>query len=211
MWLAGYVHNPEIAISTAVIVQQIDEIFYSIAYGFSQSTAYLVAEYIGTGNVECAKRAAKIGALLANCMIVVFIVMLMVTREYIAHIWTYDEEVIQEVASLIYVYIIAILVDTNKQLMMGIYRGLGFQRASAVVIFCSYMLICLPLLMILLFGFGYRESTTTGLYVIWSTLTFGNALSLCLITLWMLCGFADWNKFIIEANARLGEAHKHFS
>eukprot|EP01084_Bolivina_argentea_P279271 477425_1 len=207
--LSGYVSNPATAISATVIIQQIDLFIFSFSYGCAQATAIRVAEYIGVGSIEYAQRAAKIGTALVSGISIIFIVILLLTRKYIGSVWTYNEDVINEVADLIYVYVIFELSDTNKQTMTGIYRGLGFQHQSAIFVFITYLLICLPLMIILLFWVGLRDNVTTGLYTIWAGLTFGNVLSFSVITLWIFCGCVNWNRSVVDAKARFEEANKN--
>merc|ERR1712129_184207 len=126
-------------------------------------------------------------------------------------VWTSDEAVIDEAASLMFVYMVFAFSDTNKQMMMGIYRGLGRQHTSAIFVFVTYLLLCLPLLIVLLFVVGYRNDTSMGLYTIWAGLTLGNVMSFSLITFWLFCGCVDWNKSVIEARARFEQAHRHLN
>ena len=209
--LSGYVQNPSIAISTTVIMQQIDLLIFSFSYGCAQSTALRLAEYIGVGSIYYAQRTAKIGLFLVSCINAVFLICLGLSRRELGSLWTADEAVVDQVSLLVFVYMIFAFSDTNKQMMMGIYRGLGFQHTSAIFVFVTYLLFCLPLLLVLLFVAGYRNNTSWGLYTIWAGLTLGNVVSFCLITFWIFCGCVDWNKAVIDARARFEEAHKHLN
>eukprot|EP01083_Nonionella_stella_P009916 28384_1 len=207
--LSGYVANPATAISTTIIIQQIDLFIYSFSYGIAQSTSIRVAEYIGVGSIEYSQRAGKIGLCLVSCVNVIFLIILVFTRTYIGEIWTYDEEVVTQVSFVIFIYLIFAFSDTIKQTMMGIYRGLGMQHVSAIFVCITSLGICLPAMIVLLFVGEYRSETWTGLYTIWGGLTLANVLAFMLVTVWLFCGCIDWNKAVKEAKARFDEAEKH--
>eukprot|EP01084_Bolivina_argentea_P295770 509317_1 len=207
--LSGYIENPATAISITVIIEQIDVIVYSITYGCSQAISLRVAEYIGVGNIKYAQRTAKIGICFVSIVSMVMIFILLISKYYIASIWTYDEEVIGEVVKLIYVYALFVFAATIKEAMMAIYTGLGFQYMSAITTVATYLLICFPILNTLLFIVGYNENMTIGLYSIWGTWALGNSLQFLFSTIWMF-RYVDWNKSVTQAKIRFEETHSSF-
>ncbi len=112
--MSGYVENPATAISTTVIIQQIDLFIFSFSYGCAQATAIRVTEYIGVGSMKYAQRVTKIGCVLVSGISIIFIIILLLTRKYIGSVWTYNENVINQVSNLIYIYVIFEMSDTNK-------------------------------------------------------------------------------------------------
>ena len=208
--LGGYVINPQIALSTCVILSNL---FYVVILSFSigvcNGTNLRVAKYIGYGSIYDAKRAAKVGLFIGFVITLINSFIFTMGRNIIPHIFTTDPEVIELTSQMIMFLIVLSFGCIILQTIGGIYRGLGEQIIAAIIVFVSYWIISFPICFVLLFGYQLRESLYYGVLIIIGNLTFGNLLSAIGTVVYLLC-FIDWNKAVKQSDIRVKNTMREY-
>jgi len=200
--LAGYVVNSTIALSTTVILANLMYLVMAFMSGIANSTNVRVGKYIGRADIVGAKRAAKVGIIIAVVINTVFGFIFIFGRDKLPRIYTDNPETIELTSSLmviLWVYAAGCIVLNT---FGGIYRGLGIQKVAAVMVFVSYWLISFPLTLILMFGFQWRQSLFYGSFLIWASLAIGNILG-SILEIGYLRLWADWDAAVHLAMLRV--------
>eukprot|EP00485_Elphidium_margaritaceum_P022397 CAMPEP_0202719384 /NCGR_PEP_ID=MMETSP1385-20130828/130732_1 /ASSEMBLY_ACC=CAM_ASM_000861 /TAXON_ID=933848 /ORGANISM="Elphidium margaritaceum" /LENGTH=144 /DNA_ID=CAMNT_0049382557 /DNA_START=57 /DNA_END=487 /DNA_ORIENTATION=+ len=136
--------------------------------------------------------AAKCNIAIAVAISVLAFAVLYFSNSSLVHLWTDDERIVSLVGhDLIYVVVVQQFAIALYQALGGIYRGVGYQKISALCVIFSYYLIAMPLLLVLLFGCKFEESTFASLLTIWMSVAVGNGLAALLLLL-HCARFLDW-------------------
>jgi len=207
--LAGYVAQPTIALSTSVILANVFLVVIPFPIGVCNATNIRIGKYIGNADVVKAKRSAKVGMMVAIGLLIMWLLIFIFGRDYIPRIYTDNEETIKLTSSML---IVMVAYASGCFIMMcvgGIYRGLGFQKVSAIITFASYWVIAWPICMILLFGFEFRKDLFYGVATIWCGLSLGNVLA-SIGTIVYLIGWIDWNEAVKQSHSRVKRTMKDY-
>ena len=201
--LAGYIINPQIAISTTVIMGNLLGFIIAFAFGIANSTNIRVGGYIGAKMINKAKIASNIGIFINIIVNIIFLIIYIIFHSNIPILWTNDIETIKTASNVIlFVMIPFNICCLTLQTFGGIYRGLGQQKISAYFVVFGYWAISFPLSLILLFGFNLRNNLLSGTYVIWSSLCLGNGIGAILCVIYLIYKI-DWNHAIKSAKKRM--------
>ena len=164
-----------------------------ISFGNAAAITIRVGKYMGSGQIEAAQRAAKCGAFIGLVLSLIGFILLFSLRDYLGLLWTDNSEINDLISGqLVYVVIIQQFAVCLYQNLGGVYRGIGYQKISALFVIPSYYGVVLPVLMVLLFGFNLKENTEWAATVIWSSLAVGNSMA-ALLLLYHLRVILDWN------------------
>ena len=207
--LAGWVAQPEIALSTSVILVNVFLVVIPFPIGVCNATNIRIGKYIGNGDVLKAKRSAKVGMMVALILLTMWCLTLVLGREAIPRIYTDNEETITLTSKIM---LIMTVYASGCFIMMcvgGIYRGLGFQKVAAIVTFIGYWVIAWPICMILLFAVGFANDLTYGVATIWCGLSLGNVLS-SIGTIFHLLMFVNWNEAVKQSQGRVKKTMKDY-
>eukprot|EP01084_Bolivina_argentea_P263261 445503_1 len=209
--LSGYVIQPQIAMSSSVILSNLFNIIVlPVAIGVCNGTNLRVAKYIGFGNVYDAKRAAKVGISIGIIVIFINSAVFILGRNVIPILFTNNIDTI-ELTSQMMLYLIMLSFGTILlQTVGGIYRGLGQQKIAAIIVFVSYWCIALPIAFILLFGLKLRDDLYYGVTIIIGNLTLGNCLSAIGTIMYLICCI-DWKKAVDQSSIRVEYTLKEYS
>ena len=207
--LAGWVAQPEIALSTCVILINVFSVVIPFSLGVGNATNVRVGQYIGNGDVFKAKRSAKVGVMTALTLLAIWCLILILGRNTMPRIYTSNEDTIALTAEMMFIMVAYACGCFIQMIVGGIYRALGFQKISAIVTFVSYWVIAWPICMILLFAVGFANDLTYGVATIWCGLSLGNVLS-SIGTIFHLLMFVDWNEAVKQSQGRVKKTMKDY-
>eukprot|EP01084_Bolivina_argentea_P312598 541202_1 len=200
--LAGYVAQPDIALSTTVILLNVLLIVIPFSIGICNATNLRVGKYVGSGNILYAKLSAKIGMIIAIIVLIIWCLIFIFGKDVIPSIYTDNMDTIALTSKMMFIVVIYAMGCFIMMTIGGIYRGLGFQKIAAYFVFISYWIIAWPISMILLFRFDVRYNLTYGVGTIWCGLALGNILASIGGTMYMLC-CVNWNDAITQSENRI--------
>ena len=164
-----------------------------ISFGNAAAITIRVGKYMGFAQIDAAKRAAKCGAIIGAMVSLIGFILLFSLRSHIGSLWTDNSEINDLISGqLVYVVIIQQFAVSLYQNLGGVYRGIGYQKISALFVILSYYGLVLPILCVLLFGLHLKGDTKWGTSVIWSSLAMGNCIA-ALLLLYHLGCYLDWN------------------
>jgi len=130
--LAGYVAQPTIALSTSVILANIFLVVIPFPIGVCNATNIRIGKYIGNGDVFKAKRAAKVGMMVAMSLLTMWCLILVLGRHEIPRIYTDNAETIGLTSDMLLIMTLYASCCFVMMCVGGIYRGLGFQKIAAI-------------------------------------------------------------------------------
>eukprot|EP00483_Globobulimina_turgida_P013128 UN13152 len=116
-------------------------------------------------------------------------------REYIPSFYTHNYDTVHLTSKIILILSIFGCGCVALQTLGGIYRGLALQKIAAIFVFGSYWIIALPISIVLLFKYSYKDNLDKGVETIWGSLAFGNVLATITAGLYLLC-FTNWKKAV---------------
>mmetsp|Transcript_67779 Transcript_67779/g.93865 ORF Transcript_67779/g.93865 Transcript_67779/m.93865 type:complete len:115 (-) Transcript_67779:385-729(-) len=86
--LAGYIGVAEQAAMSLMVTYY--STLFMVAYGLSLALCVLVGNAIGAGNVDLAKRSAKLTLLLGSIPLAIIVFINLVFKDYVAYLFTND-------------------------------------------------------------------------------------------------------------------------
>ena len=207
--ISGYIINSNIALGSSAIIANLTVLIIMISFGNAASITYRVGKYVGAQMINHAKRSAKCGCFIGFILSLIIFIILFISRNHIIYLWTNNEEINNMISNgLIYVIILQQFAISFYQNLGGLYRGIGYQRISAIFVIFSYYLISLPLLIIFLFGFKMNEkSTNNSLIIIWSSLAIGNFIAAVLLVIHLIF-YLNWNDVVEAVLKRINDKKK---
>jgi len=170
--------------------------------GIANATNVRVGKYIGRADIIGAKRAAKVGVIIAILINTIFGMIFILGRDALPGIYTDNEETLALTSSMMIILWIYAAGCIILNVFGGVYRGMGIQKIAAVMVFVSYWVISFPLSLILLFGFNLRQNLFYGSFLIWGSLAIGNILG-CIAEIVYLGFWADWKFAVHKAMLRV--------
>ena len=150
-----------------------------------------------------AKKSAKIAFLYLNVALIICLMLIpFIFRNLLPRIWTDDNGVIDLVSDLLCIVAIFQLPFNLFYFIGCIYRGLGYPKWAAWILFSCQYCISIPVNFILLFGFGWRYDLKYGALGIWSVITIGYSLATVVFII-HLSGFMNWNDAVKSSQKRI--------
>lgn len=140
---------------------------YMIPSGLGIALASIVGNYVGAGNEAKAKMYAQAGCLLfffTNFPIEVLIVMF---REPLSKLYTYDEKTAEIISNLLVVVMVFNAIDFFHIVLCGVLKGIAKQDFAFLLILISYYIFGIPFGYVAAFIFGWD------IYGIWAGLALG--------------------------------------
>ena len=168
-----------------------------------------VGKYIGKARIFEAKRSSKIGILIAIILVIVISMIFIFGKNILPKIYTNNTETKKLTATLMIILIIYCAGCIILQTISGIYRGLGFQKISAIFVFISYWIISLPATIILLFMYSYKYNLYFGVGIIWSGLAFGNVFAAICCAMYLIFRI-NWNEAVKQSTSRINNTIKEY-
>lgn len=176
--LSGFIANPSIVVATTVVCSSVNLFLTMIGAGMSNSINIRLGKYIGAGYIFGAQMVAKCAIIGDTLTMIIVGTFLYLTRNVLVTIWTHEQEVVTLASSLIVIGVIPRMLGFNLYVCLsGAFRGLGYPKITAIVVFIAHYGIGLPLALILLFYFNLRDYSQYGLYIIWLCVMLGYLIS----------------------------------
>jgi len=163
---------------------------YMIQLGLSISITSIVGNFVGQGDSKNAKLYAKAAVMLfffTNFPIELFI---LIFREPLSHLYTYDDEVAAIIAKLIIPVMIFNAIDFVQIVMCGVLKGIAKQSTAFIMVIISYYVFALPSGYLMAFHLG------CGIYGIWYGLIIGAVIAN--ITLGSVAWYSQWIATTLE-------------
>ena len=202
--LAGYIINPDIALSSNIIVGNIQTFTVLLALGNSAAASIRIGKYVGMERINKAKESHNAAFMVSMIYSVIMIVFIYIFIDKIPLIFTNEGqvEIVNTTIYGLYIILFGIIFQNIMQVLGGVYRGIGKQMYAAMFISGSYYVVGLTLTLSLLFGGGLREDLVLGICSIWIGWAVANLCGSCLLECYYSC-FVDWNKVLIDINKRI--------
>lgn len=155
-----------------------------------------VGNELGAGNARKAKRSGYIAVAFQFIIVSCLVVVLGLSHNVVARIFTEDEAVIQETSYTIYTTLAVLFFDHIQGTIAGVFRGAGLQVITAVINFFVYYVVGLPI------GVCLALLTSLGTLGMWIGLTIG-IMAQCFIYVIILFTL-NWNKLAEKAMKNVG-------
>lgn len=188
--IALYFGTTELAAQSAVA--SIASLTYMVPFAVSIAASTRIANFIGASNRYSAKISTYTGLLIGLGVASLNGLVLWSARDFIARIFTKDEEVI-EVITLLFNPLVAILeiFDGTASVASGILRAQGRQKIGGLINFLSYYAFAMPLALAL------SKLLDWELFGLWVGIGSGMILIALSETLFIV--FSDWDSILMKA------------
>lgn len=133
-----------IALAAHQILVAVSTLGFMIYYGVGAAISVRVSNYFGRGEVAQVKRTTMAGFHLILCLTVAASAIFFFSRQWIGHLFTTSEEVVQMVSSLVYILIAYQFGDALQITYANSLRGIGDVISMAIISFIGYFLIAMP-------------------------------------------------------------------
>lgn len=157
-------------LATQSILITITSTTFQIPFPIAIASSTRVANLIGAGLVDAAKKCAEVAFWAAVCVGVLNVTILATLRYQLAYLFTDDPDVIDLVASVLPVCAVMQFVDCLAAISHGLLRGTGKQEFGGYANLVCYYVVGLPLAFGTAFGLGWK------LYGLWFGVSIGLAL-----------------------------------
>ncbi|XP_057958187.1 protein DETOXIFICATION 55 [Malania oleifera] len=197
--LAGYLHNPQVALATSAIVIQTTSLMYTLPTTLSSSVSTRVGNELGAGRPEKARLATMVAIRLALVGSVFGLVWTTVGGEAWGKVFTEDSEVLQLTKAVLPIIGLCELANCPQTTSCGVLRGSARPGVGAGINFYSFYLVGTPVAMVLAF--------------VWKLGFVGLCYGLlaaqiaCVVSILTVISRTDWEKESLKAKELVGRAH----
>jgi len=189
---SSYLSPIQFAVNQIAIL--ISVTMYQLPWGLSVGTGIRVGNFVGAGQAEEAKFAAKVSWLSAICLGLFNSTMILIFRKKIGWIFSSDEEVIDYLATVVPIIAIFQVVDVLTGSTQGILRGAGLASLTSWANVAAYYVLGIPTAMYLGFKAGW------GVSGLWTGHTVALTVTATLLTIASMR--IDWPQRVIAAKAQ---------
>ncbi|KAL1213599.1 Protein DETOXIFICATION 34 [Cardamine amara subsp. amara] len=193
--LTGHLEDPVIAVGSLSICMNINGWEGMLFIGINAAISVRVSNELGSGHPRAAKYSVIVAVVESLIIGVMCAVIILITRDDFAVIFTDSEAMRKAVADLAYLLGITMILNSLQPVISGVAVGGGWQASVAYINLFCYYVIGLPLGFIL----GYK--TGLGVQGIWIGMIFGTTLQ-TLILVYMIY-ITNWNKEVEQASERM--------
>uniref|UniRef100_A0A7N0ULU8 Protein DETOXIFICATION n=1 Tax=Kalanchoe fedtschenkoi TaxID=63787 RepID=A0A7N0ULU8_KALFE len=190
--MSGSMSNAAVAVDALSICLTANAWEMMIALAFFAGTGVRVANELGAGRGDAAKFATQVSVTTSAIIGLFFAVLIMITREKFAWIFTSSQDVIEAVDQMSYLLSFTILLNSVQPILSGVAVGCGWQARVAYVNLGCYYAVGLPLGVILGWVFDL------GVKGIWGGMIFGGT-AVQTVILAVITGRSDWDKEAMKA------------
>lgn len=176
------------ALATQSALSSIVSLLYMIPFAISVASSTRIANFVGGENVNSAKTAINVGYLLAAIIAAFNASIIFYASQYIALLFTEDQEVIKMFVSLSPIVAFFVMLDSIACVANGVLRALAMQAIGGAISLVGYYILAVPLALYLGFIMGMKLE---GLWL-------GNGAGLLLIALTetIIIKHINWNSVI---------------
>ncbi|MCO5571741.1 hypothetical protein L7F22_025489 [Adiantum nelumboides] len=201
--VSGWLPNPELETSVISVCYNCAAFAFMVPSGLGSMASTRIANELGAGRPDAARRAVYISAGLASCEAILVSVAFISLRNVLGKVYSKDEEAHIELLSYTSCFILFDFIEILGMklflllhyYLLGIARGCGWQKAGAYINFASYYVVGLPVACILAFVFHIKAEG------LWLGINSGAIVQL--IALVAITWVSDWTKEVTKAVGRL--------
>ncbi|XP_078432816.1 protein DETOXIFICATION 19-like isoform X2 [Wolffia australiana] len=153
--LAGLTPNTVLSTSLIAMCANTETVAYNITYGFSAVISAHVANELGAGHVDKAKKAVKVTLKLSIILALTFVLLLVFGHNAWAHLFSNSPLVITEFVRMTPLLSASILLDSTQGILSGVSRGCGWQHLAAWTNLAAFYLIGMPIALTLCFVMNF--------------------------------------------------------
>lgn len=175
--LTGHLDNAVLAVGSLSICMNINGYEAMLFVGINAAISVRVSNELGLGHPRAAKYSVYITVFQSFLIGLLFMVLILATRNYFAVIFTSSKDMQQAVAKLAYLLGITMVLNSVQPVISGVAIGGGWQALVAYINLGSYYVFGLP------FGYVLGYVANLGVKGLWLGMIAGTALQ----TLILLC------------------------
>ncbi|KAJ4876746.1 MATE efflux family protein [Raphanus sativus] len=193
--LTGHLEDPVLAVGSLSICMNINGWEGMLFIGINAAVSVRVSNELGSGHPRAAKYSVIVAVIESLIIGVVCAIVILITRDDFAVIFTDSQEMRKAVADLAYLLGITMILNSLQPVISGVAVGGGWQAPVAYVNLICYYVFGLPL------GFFLGYKTRLGVQGIWIGMICGTSLQ-TLILVYMIYK-TNWNKEVEQASERM--------
>ncbi|KAL8032102.1 hypothetical protein ABFX02_13G072600 [Erythranthe guttata] len=184
--LAGLMPNSKISTSLIAMCVNTEAICYLVAYGLSGTVSTRVANELGAGNTNRAKRAVAVTLKLTVVIALCVVLALCFGHNIWARAFSHSPVVINAYASMVPLLAVSVSFDFVQAVLSGVVRGCGWQHLAIFIYLGAFYFIGLPIAALLGFKFNLHAK---GLWI-----GFICGLSAQMVGVLLLMKFTKWTR-----------------
>ncbi|KAK9279593.1 hypothetical protein L1049_013272 [Liquidambar formosana] len=193
--LTGHLEDPIIAVGSLSICMNVNGWEGMLFIGINAAISVRVSNELGSGRPRAAKYSVIITIVESLLIGILFMSIIMMTRNHFAIIFTSSKEMRKAVAHLAYLLGITMVLNSVQPVISGVAVGGGWQALVAYINLFCYYIVGLP------FGFLLGYKTKLGVEGIWIGMICGTLLQtlILLFIIWK----TNWNKEVEQTSERM--------
>lgn len=145
-----------LSLASHQVLASISGLGFMVYYGIGSAVSVLVSHFYGVVDFVKVRRVTIAGFHIVMLLCIVFVLCLMLTRNYIGYLFSDDIEIVRMVASLIIFMMLYQFGDGLQIIYANALRGLGDVSAMAIISFIGYFIIAIPVSYICGFVLDWR-------------------------------------------------------
>ncbi|CAN1176094.1 Protein DETOXIFICATION 12 [Linum perenne] len=193
--LSGLLPNPQLQTSVLSICLTTIGTLYAIPYGLGAAVSTRVANELGAGNPQAARRSVHTVIILAVAELAVVSGILFAGRQMFGYSFSSDIEVVKHVSNMAPLVCLSVVVDGLQEVLSGVARGCGWQHIGAYVNLAALYLCGIPIAALLGFWFQLHGKG------LWIGIQVGASLQTLLLAI--VTGCTNWDNQVKMARERI--------
>ncbi|XVE72137.1 hypothetical protein DITRI_Ditri11bG0014500 [Diplodiscus trichospermus] len=195
--LSGLLSNAMLETSVFSVCVTIVSLHFFIPYGISAAASTRVANQLGAGNPQGARRSVVVAMVIAAIEPIMVATALFSCRHIFGYLFSNEKQVVNYVAEMIPLLCISLLMDSIQGVLSGVARGSGWQHIGAYVNLGAFYLGGIPIAVVSCFVLKLRSKG------LWIGLLAGTVVQASLLT--VITSLTNWQKQASNARERLFE------
>ncbi|CAI0393186.1 unnamed protein product [Linum tenue] len=192
--LSGLLPNPQLETSVLSICLTTIGTLFAIPYGLGAAVSTRVANELGAGNPQAARRSVYTIMILGVAELAVVGGILFAGRQMFGYLFSGETEVVEDVSKMAPLVCLSIVVDGLQEILSGVARGCGWQHIGAYVNLAALYLCGIPVAGLLGFVFQLRGKG------LWIGILIGATLQTLLLAVVTFC--TNWEKQVCLVQCR---------
>ncbi|KAM7268299.1 hypothetical protein ACFE04_010465 [Oxalis oulophora] len=143
--LAGHLSNAVISIGSLAICMNVNGYEAMVFIGINIAVSVRVSNELGSGRPRGAKYAVVVVVIQSLCMGLLCMVVILLSRDYFAILFTNSKELQKAVAKLAYLLGVTMVLNSVQPVISGVAVGAGWQALVAYINLGCYYIFGLPL------------------------------------------------------------------
>ncbi|KAI9084202.1 hypothetical protein K1719_033873 [Acacia pycnantha] len=193
--LTGHFDNAVIAVDSLSICMNYNGWEAMLFIGINAAISVRVSNELGLGHPRAAKYSVYVTVFQSLLIGIFFMVVILVTRDYFAIIFTSSKTLHAAVSRLAYLLAVTVLLNSVQPVISGVAVGGGWQALVAYINVGCYYIFGLPL------GYYLGYEANLGVKGLWGGMICGTALQTLLLVLVLYR--TNWNKEVEETSERM--------